>query len=72
MQVRVPENLQGRVLHSATAISHSPGLVEVILFGGCPKYPSNFKTEDDFLKTANTTVLRFGEYFPVFQTYVAL
>ena len=51
VQVTVP-TLQGRYSHSATAISLSPGLVEVILFGG---YYSNVEI------TANTTVLRFGE-----------
>ena len=39
--------LQRRQFHSATAISLSPGLVEVILFGGT--------------YLAKTTVLRFGK-----------
>ena len=51
VQVTVP-TLQHRRNHSATAFSLSPGLVEVILFGG---EDSNYKL------TANTTVLRFGK-----------
>ena len=51
VQVTVP-TLQGRYNHSATAISLSPGLVEVILFGGGYSFNEPI---------ANTTVLRFGE-----------
>ena len=51
VQVTVP-TLQGRYRHSATAISLSPGLVEVILFGG---------VDSDSLSMAKTQVLRFGE-----------
>ena len=50
VQVTVP-TLQDRCNHSATAISLSPGLVEVILFGG----------ESIYISIANTRVLRFGE-----------
>ena len=53
--------LQGRKDHSATVISFSPGLEEVILFGGCPEWPSDYKTDSDLSQIANTTVLRFGE-----------
>ena len=54
VQVTVP-TLQGRLGHSATAISLSPGLVEVILFGG--DISNTFEAKP----IANTTVLRFGE-----------
>ena len=50
VQVRVP-TLQSRQGHSATAFSLSPGLTEVILFGG----------ENNHLTCISaTTVLRFG------------
>ena len=61
VQVRMPANLQGRLYHSATAISPRPGLEEVILYGGCPEWPANFRTADEIPKIANTTVLTFGE-----------
>ena len=50
VQVHVP-SCQRRHAHSATAVSLSPGLTEVTIFGGwCAGTP-----------LANTTVLRFGE-----------
>ena len=49
VQVRVP-TLQSRRSHSATAFSLSPGLTEVILFGGWSGQSL----------IAKTTVLRFG------------
>ena len=52
VQVRVP-TLQSRWGHSATAFSLSPGLTEVILFGGL-----NSMTTSSIY--AETTVLRFG------------
>ena len=51
VQVTVP-TLKSRGGHSATAFSLSPGLTEVIIFGG---------VDDDDEDLANTTVLRFGE-----------
>ena len=60
MQVRVP-GLQARRWHSATAFTLCPGLIEVTIFGGCPKLPSNVKIGADIPQIANTTVLRFGE-----------
>ena len=49
VQVRVP-TLQSRESHSATAFSLSPGLTEVILFGGWTGQS----------RISKTTVLRFG------------
>ena len=49
VQVRVP-TLKSRSGHSATAFSLSPGLTEVILFGGW--------NGQSYI--AETTVLRFG------------
>ena len=60
MQINAP-CLQPRADLSATAFSLNPELTEVILFGGCPEWPSEFKTLNDLPHVANTTVLRFGE-----------
>ena len=60
IQVDVP-SLQSRNLHSAAAFSLGPGLTEVTIFGGCPEFPSNRKSDADIPQMANTTVLRFGE-----------
>ena len=50
-QIKEPRH-QARWRHSATAITHSPTLVEVILFGGRDKDDSTI---------GNTVVLLFGE-----------
>ena len=60
VQVNVP-SLQSRCYHSAAAFSLSPGLTEVTIFGGCPEWPSTYKSDADLQHMANTTVLRFGE-----------
>ena len=59
-QIKVP-SLKARCYHSATAIPHTPTLVEVVLFGGMPEWPKDYKTADDFPQIGNTVVLRFGE-----------
>ena len=61
LQVHVP-GLQARCYHSAATINLHPGLLEVTLFGGCPKWPNNYKADADLPQIANTTVLRFGEF----------
>ena len=48
--------LQARYGHCAAAYSLSPGIIEIVIFGGATRCPP--KTSD-FI--ANTTVLRFGE-----------
>ena len=60
VQVTVPA-FQGRFYHSSTAFNVSPGLTEVIVFGGFPEVQSNLRTDADLPLIANTTVLRFGE-----------
>ena len=55
-------SLEARFYHSATAIPHTPTLVEVVLFGGVPKWPKGFKNDADFSPIGNTVVLRFGEF----------
>ena len=52
VQVRVP-TLQSKRGHSATAFSLSPGLTEVILFGG-------LASTSLFDVISETTILRFG------------
>ena len=59
-QIKVP-SLKARFRHSATAISHTPTLVEVVLFGGIPEWSKDFKTAADYPQIDNTVVLRFGE-----------
>ena len=49
--------------HAAAVISLSPGLTEVVMFGGCPEWSPNY-SDDETPKIANTTVLRFGELSP--------
>ena len=54
--------LQARCLHSATAFSLHPGVMEVTLFGGVHKWPSIPQYSDaDIPPISNTTVIRFGE-----------
>ena len=56
--VQVPvTDLQSRYKHCAAAFTLSPGIAEVVLFGGCTTYPATIET---FI--AETTVLRFGKY----------
>ena len=60
VQVQVP-SLQSRFMHCAAASTISPGVTEVVMFGGCPEWSKNYKTDDDYKKLSMTTVLRFGE-----------
>ena len=60
VQVHV-SRLQSRFWHCAAASTISSGVTEVVMFGGCPKWPKNYKTDNDFKKLSMTTVLRFGE-----------
>ena len=32
------------------------------MFGGCPEWPSNFKSNEDLIRLAGTTIMRFGEF----------
>ena len=60
VQIQV-SSLQSRFWHCAAASTISPGMTEVVMFGGCLEWPKNPKTDDDFKKLSMTTVLRFGE-----------
>ena len=48
--------LKARCYHCAAAYSLSPGISEIVIFGGVTRYPPS---TDDLI--ADTTVLRFGE-----------
>ena len=61
MQISLP-NFKGRCLHSSDAFELSPGLTEVIVFGGCPLWPINPTTDKDHPRIASTTVLQFGKF----------
>lgn len=61
LQVKVP-GFSARLMHSATAFSFNAKLIEVILFGGSPEWPKNYRNDNDFTFLAKTTVLRFGEF----------
>ena len=59
-QLTPPEGAQPWVWHTVTAFSLGPGRMQVIMFGGCPKWEEG-KSEDAQPKLAETTVLEFGE-----------
>jgi hypothetical protein len=60
VQVKIPIP-QSRCHHSAASFGLSPEMTEVILFGGCPKWPSNARRYADLPQIGDTAVLRFGE-----------
>ena len=60
VQIQV-SSLQSRFMHCAAASTISPGMTEVVMFGGSPEWPKNYKTDNDLKKLSMTTVLRFGE-----------
>ena len=60
VQIKVP-SLQSRFWHTADVFHFNARLAEVILFGGIPEVPKNYKSVTDFQMIAQTTVLRFGE-----------
>ena len=55
VQVPIP-NLQPRRGHCVAAFSLSPGIIEVVIFGGSTSYPAT-----SYNAIADTKVLRFGE-----------
>ena len=60
VQIKVP-SLQSRYRHTADVFHFNARLADVILFGGIPEVPKNYKSSADFPMIAQTTVLRFGE-----------
>ena len=59
-QVKCP-NLQSREGHCAATFGIRPGQIEVVIFGGCPKWKKHPKTEADYPQIADTTLLIFSE-----------
>ena len=58
LYVQVPvTDLQSRCFHCAAAFTLSPGIAEVVLFGGCTTSTPKIET-----LIAETTVLKFGKY----------
>ena len=58
LYVQVPvTDLQSRCFHCAAAFTLSPGIAEVVLFGG-----STISTPTSKTFIAETTVLKFGKY----------
>ncbi len=60
IQLILPEGAQPRRGHSATAFKLSPGIVEVTMFGGCPKFVPGGDPQQQ-PKISDTTVVRLGE-----------
>lgn len=54
-------DVQARCYHGAAACSLSSKVTEVVMFGGCPEWPTNYTEDADISHIASTTVLRFGE-----------
>ena len=58
LYVQVPvNNLKSRGGHCAAAFTLTPGMTEIVLFGGTTASPPKLST-----LIAETTVLRFGKY----------
>ena len=60
MQLQVPI-LQSRFWHNAAAFTVSPEQAVVVVFGGCPHYPTGCRADTDLSHLADTTLLRFSE-----------
>ena len=76
-QLTLPEGMQLRMWHTATALSLWPGQTQVTMFGGCPKFEQG-KSDAALEKLAKTVVLDFGEqnthdmHVSIFACYLCL
>ena len=61
LQVTLPDGGLQRWGHSTTAITLCPGLVEVIVFGGCPDDYDPERPDEDDPRIAETTIITFSE-----------
>ena len=61
LQVTLSDGSLQRRLHSSTAITLCPGLVEVIVFGGTTEDYDEDKPDSSYSKIAETTIITFGE-----------
>ena len=59
-QLKLPDDVASRWGHSVTAISLTPGLTEVTVFGGARLFVPNLPARD-IQTIAATTILTFGE-----------
>ena len=64
LQVTLPDGGLQRMWHSTTAITLCPGLVEVIIFGGCPDDFDPKRPAKDDPRMAETNIITFSEYYP--------
>ena len=60
-QVTLPDGSLPRWRHSITAVTLCPGLVDVVVFGGCPDDFDSKKPAKDHHKIAETSVITFSE-----------
>jgi len=63
LQVKSVAGNKPRFDHCMEAIPICPGVTEVMLFGGCPQWPKNFRSYDDFPHMAQTALARFGKLY---------
>ena len=61
LQVTLPDGGLQRMWHSTTAFTLCPGLVEVIVFGGCPDDCDPKRALKDHSRIAVTTIITFSE-----------
>ena len=61
LQVTLPDGGLQRMCHSTTAITLCPGLVEVIVFGGCPDDYDPKRAFKDHPMIAETNIITFSE-----------
>ena len=60
LQLSLPEDVQTRMGHTATALCLGSGKTQVTMFGGCLKFELE-KSNNAQEKIANTTLLEFGK-----------
>ena len=60
-QVTLPDGHLPGWDHSITAVTLCPGLVEVVVFGGCPDDFDLERSDEDDPKIAETSVITFSE-----------
>lgn len=68
LQCDAPNPLQSQFRHTGAAFNYGVGMTEVVIFGGCPEWPSNSQdiSPVDIPRIADTTVLRFSKSTPSF------
>ena len=64
--VKLPDGTLARLGHSATAITLSPGLVDVVVFGGTTEDFVSDKPRSYYSRISETTIITFGESAEIF------